>query len=346
MSVIKRTHHKKIALVTGCNSGLGYGILRRLLIQAREKDDPITIVMACRNKQRAEAARTKLIEEFFAGDRAQGEMALHILLVDLSRPASVLLACAEYRSRYSHLDYLLLNAGVLPCERMNIAEGCKNLVTRPSWVAKTGGDFFLQRVGEVTEDDLGLTFAANVFGHYIMVKELISSLRNAPSPRVLWFTSTTADPSFFDYDDYQCVNGKHPYESSKRLGELICLDMQDELRKQGIHSFIVSPGNCFTGLLDQGMFINFCWIAVLYIMRFLFVSGCNISAENGATSALHLTCEVENPDSLDNKKIFHSDITPLARQFVRLLDVDCGDPARIRGVRERMDVLYNKFSQR
>lgn len=239
---------------------------------ASQAGEERTIVMACRNKAKAEIARTQLLEEAAEKAKRDGRQEtladdiLQILIVDLSNTKSVFRACEEFKNRFTRLDCLLLNAGILPCSHMNIGAGVKNLLTRPSYVAKTGGDFFAQYRGETTPEGLGQVFAANVFGHYIMTKELEPALLRSPSPRILWFSSTTAAPDFFDASDFQCLQGSHPYESSKRLCELLASDMAEELRGRGIYSFVVSPGNCFTGLLDQGQFIAFCWVMTLYLV--------------------------------------------------------------------------------
>ena len=89
---------------------------------------------------------------------------------------------------------------------MNILAGLKNLLTRPAYVAKTGGDVIQQHVGIMTPEGLGDCFAGNVFGHWIMVRELQGLLEKA-NGRIVWSSSTTADPTFFDSKDYQCIQG-------------------------------------------------------------------------------------------------------------------------------------------
>lgn len=80
-------------------------------------------------------------------------------------------------------------------------------------------------------------------------------------------------------------------------------------------------------------------------MRFLFISGCNITPYNGATSAVHLATEVSNPASLDTTKLYHSEISPLGRRSVRLLDLQREDAQAIKAVRKEMDVLWKKFRE-
>jgi NAD(P)-dependent dehydrogenase (short-subunit alcohol dehydrogenase family) len=72
--------NKKVAIVTGANGGVGYGICQHLL---ESEGEALTLVMACRNPTRAHNARERLLEEFpFAH--------IDIELVDVGSVESVL----------------------------------------------------------------------------------------------------------------------------------------------------------------------------------------------------------------------------------------------------------------
>jgi hypothetical protein len=65
-----------------------------------------------------------------------------------------------------------------------------------------------QTLGKKNEEGLGLTFAANVFGHYNLLKKLVDCLEKSKlGARVIWCSSTTAAPEFFNIEDYQCLKG-------------------------------------------------------------------------------------------------------------------------------------------
>lgn len=53
--------NKKVAIVTGANGGVGYGICQHLL---ESECDNLILVMACRNPTRANNARERLLLEF------------------------------------------------------------------------------------------------------------------------------------------------------------------------------------------------------------------------------------------------------------------------------------------
>lgn len=201
-----------VIIVTGANTGIGFGIVQRILATHISRGTCPTIIMACRNQLKAQDAKYKLLEEFFPLDgkapfsRDIGEQKLVLLIVDLGSVESVLNACKKVKSTYNHIDLLILNAGIMPVEKIDLRRAIKNLLTRPSYVAKTGGDAIVQRKGLINSDGLGECFAANVFGHWTMVRELSKLIESSKDGKVIWFSSTTADPMFFDHKDFQGIN--------------------------------------------------------------------------------------------------------------------------------------------
>ncbi|EGF81966.1 hypothetical protein BATDEDRAFT_87320 [Batrachochytrium dendrobatidis JAM81] len=310
-----------VALVTGANGDIGFGICERLLDHYETIDSSITIILACRNKKKAQQAQQQLISKYFANS-VEG----------------------EERIQFDRIDFLILNAGIMPISHMSLSGAFKDLFTRPATLAKTGGDALIQRTGTVTSEGLGEVFSANVFGHYIIVRELEDIMIKSKSPRIVWMSSTTASPSAMSFEDYQCLKGKYPYESSKRMCEILSLEMNSDLAKKGIHSFIASPGNVSSGI-TQGAIAGFVLVGVLIILRCLGMSGINITGKNGATSTLHLIT-AENPNALDNTKVFHSEISVFGKRSVVLLNIDAGDLLARHQLVEKLEILRNECRQR
>ena len=90
----------RVALVTGANSGLGWHTARGLA-QAGA-----TVIMACRNPQKAETAMAELQQQL-------PEAQLEFLRLDLASLASVESAAEELRQRHRQLDLLINNAGIM-----------------------------------------------------------------------------------------------------------------------------------------------------------------------------------------------------------------------------------------
>jgi 17beta-estradiol 17-dehydrogenase/3beta-hydroxysteroid 3-dehydrogenase len=64
---------------------------------------------------------------------------------------------------------LFCNAGILSALGINWKKTFIMLFTQPVELLERS-DATIQNVGEVTEEGIGYVFAANVMGHYIMVK--------------------------------------------------------------------------------------------------------------------------------------------------------------------------------
>jgi NAD(P)-dependent dehydrogenase (short-subunit alcohol dehydrogenase family) len=90
---------EKTALVTGANSGLGFEAAAQLA-----DDGWGRVILACRSVEKAETARTQLVER-------TGKDPFAVLAVDTSEAASAKAAAEELHERGEQIDFLLLNAG-------------------------------------------------------------------------------------------------------------------------------------------------------------------------------------------------------------------------------------------
>jgi retinol dehydrogenase 12 len=90
---------RKLALITGANTGIGFEAARGI---AKAGYD---VVLACRDKGRGQEAIALLAKEF-------PEAKLDLLLVDLSDQKSIRSAAANFTADYASLDVLVNNAGI------------------------------------------------------------------------------------------------------------------------------------------------------------------------------------------------------------------------------------------
>lgn len=82
--------YQKVAIVTGANGGVGYGICQHLL---ETEGESLTLVMACRNPSRAANAKERLLLEFpFAN--------IDIELVDVGSVQSVMSFSGSITNKY------------------------------------------------------------------------------------------------------------------------------------------------------------------------------------------------------------------------------------------------------
>ncbi|KAF9957728.1 hypothetical protein BGZ72_001489 [Mortierella alpina] len=228
---------RRVAIVTGSNAGVGYAIVQRLV---RESPEPLTVVLACRNKTRAQEALTSL-ELYFqrlANDQQQQpqqhsssffhDPELRIELVDVGSVASVLAFNRRILEQYHRVDYLFCNAGILPSTGLLWGKLALDFVTKPKTLF-TRSDVLVQPKQHLTEDGLGNVLACNVFGHYLMIKgleDVLSRTEDDPG-RVIWTSSLTAEKGCFDIQDWQGLESVQPYESSKWVTDLVAIRLND-----------------------------------------------------------------------------------------------------------------------
>ena len=91
-------HHKRVALVTGANRGIGYAISRRL-----GKQD-VTVILGARDPQKGTEACSHL----------QGEgLDVHFELLDVIDEKSIKSAIERIQAHFGRLDILINNAGIM-----------------------------------------------------------------------------------------------------------------------------------------------------------------------------------------------------------------------------------------
>ena len=123
----------RVALITGANAGIGKDLARQLAVSGQYRK----IYLACRNRTKAEAAKSEL-------KTATGKAIFEVLIVDVSDLASVSTAQASLREP---LDDLVMNAG------------------------GAGGKTPLA----ITKDGVTEIFASNLLGHVALLEGLIKA---------------------------------------------------------------------------------------------------------------------------------------------------------------------------
>lgn len=100
----------KVAIVTGANSGTGYGITFHLA------KNNCKVIMASRNESKLKEAKRKLLEEVPNAD-------LEIEIVDLANLDSIKKFSERINSKYDKIDYLANNAGGGPSKYSTTVDG-------------------------------------------------------------------------------------------------------------------------------------------------------------------------------------------------------------------------------
>ncbi|PPQ97106.1 hypothetical protein CVT26_001011 [Gymnopilus dilepis] len=324
-----------IVVVTGANGGIGYGCCKRLLVQLCQLNPPdarpqafashissdekapagykgLTLIMACRNRKRAETARTKLLRWFdgqvetlrrlpnYDEDYVSNFLRnchVEIEELDLASVSSVLNFSAVVHQKYPYVSHLLCNAGVASFKKVNWLLAIKQLILDPMGLI-TAPNFYTQHVGEISADNLGWVWQSNVFGHFMLFRELEDLLAKSPfdCSRVVWCSSIEASPKYYDSDDWQLKKSEHSYESSKYQVDLLATTLNQAAgqstpatRKPTKH-FISEPGVCSTSISAKLIhpFLDYIKLILFYVGRFCGSPHHTIDPWKAAIASIHL----------------------------------------------------------
>jgi NAD(P)-dependent dehydrogenase (short-subunit alcohol dehydrogenase family) len=164
--------NKKIAIVTGGNSGMGKATVSSLAEQG------FTVIMLCRSRQRGEAALEELTK-----DKTRD---IRLMLCDLGRMQDIRDFTEEFKKQYNRLDVLVNNAGVVSLDRRETSDGLEEqfgvnhighflLTIRLLDLMKRGSRIVVvasgaHMVGKIHFDDYNLTNGFNAVKAYSQSK--------------------------------------------------------------------------------------------------------------------------------------------------------------------------------
>jgi NAD(P)-dependent dehydrogenase (short-subunit alcohol dehydrogenase family) len=208
-----------VAIVTGANTGIGFETAAALAAKNA------TVVMACRNRRKAEDAMERIRER-------TPDAKLELIELDLASLASVERFAADFRAGHDRLDLLINNAGVM--------------------VPPFGR----------TEDGFELQFGCNHLGHFALTGRLLDLLEAAPSARVVNVSSMAHRYGAIDFDNLNAEKSydKMPaYGQSKLANLLFTFELQRRLKAAGssVVATAAHPGWTGTDLQRHAAFIRF-----------------------------------------------------------------------------------------
>ena len=202
----------KLYVITGGNSGIGFEAAKHLGNAGAD------IVLACRSVAKAENAAKDL--------RALISGQVDVVQLDLSDLVSVRTAAAAMRAKYSQIDCLINNAGVMQTPKQQTADGFE------------------------------MQFGTNHLGHFLWTGLLID-LVDAAAGRVVTLSSIAHLSGEIRFDDLMGEKGYSPtaaYLQSKGANLMFALELDRRLQVAGkkATSIACHPGYSNTNLQSAG----------------------------------------------------------------------------------------------
>ena len=199
----------KVCLITGATGGIGKATAIALARLGA------TVVLACRNRERGEAARSEVIS-------LTGNPAVDLLLVDLASQASIHQFAADFNEAHDHLDVLINIAGVYKAQR------------------------------ETTPDGLERMFAVNHLGPFLLTNLLLDKLIASAPSRVLVVTApSTVELDFDDLQGGRRFRSLRAFGASKMGNLLFTYELANRLEGTGVTANAVHPGLVKSQLMQE-----------------------------------------------------------------------------------------------
>ena len=209
----------RVAIVTGANTGIGFETAAALAAKNAK------VIMACRNRQKAEDAIKRIRQR-------TADAQLEFIELDLASLASVERFAAAFRAGHKRLDLLINNAGVM-----------------------------IPPLGH-TEDGFELQFGCNHLGHFAVTGRLLDLLEATDGARVVNVSSMAHRYGTMDFDNLNAEKGydKMPaYGQSKLANLLFTFELQRRLESAGssVTATAAHPGWTGTDLQRHSGAIRF-----------------------------------------------------------------------------------------
>lgn len=195
-------------LVTGGYSGLGHETARALAAKGAH------VILSGRDATKLSAAADEIAT--MTGAKVD------TLVGDLASLASIRAAGVEARDRFTHLDVLINNAGVMAAP-----------------------------LGRTT-DGFETQFGTNHLGHFALTRELMPLLQRGERARIVNLSSRAHHMGGVDFDDPNYERRDYDkwraYGQSKTANVLFTVALEGRFGSRGIHAYAVHPGGIMTSL--------------------------------------------------------------------------------------------------
>ncbi len=246
----------KVGIITGADGGIGKNLTSALA------KDGFMVVMACKNKQKGEVICEQI-------KRETGISLIEVIQMDLSSFDSIHQFVKEVHSKYTQIDILLNNAGVL----------CKE--------------------PQKTKENVEYTIAVNYLGPYILTEQLLPIMSDGA--KIINTVSLMLQYGKISPDFLACNSSRFNrfayYSHSKLALYYATLEWAENWKHKGITVNCVDPGIVSTKIICMGNKIidKSCDLFFRPLIR---------TSLQGADTIIYLA--VENEDNTATGKLFKS----------------------------------------
>ncbi|KAJ0022477.1 hypothetical protein NQD34_009967 [Periophthalmus magnuspinnatus] len=195
--------HGKTVIITGSNTGIG----KRTAVDLAKRG--ARVIMACRSRERGEAAMLDVKTESGSSD-------VVFMPLDLASLKSVRSFAENFLKSESRLDILINNAGLL-CEGR-------------------------------TDDGFGMMFGVNHLGHFLLTNLLLPRLKESAPSRVVTVSSVAHNFGHIDFDCLNkhktlgLGSTMNKYSASKLCNVLFTHELNKRLQGTNVSCFSLHPG--------------------------------------------------------------------------------------------------------
>ena len=192
----------KVCLITGANSGIGYETSKALAKMGAR------VVMACRNEAKAKQAQQEIIIE-------SGNPDVDLLIADMSSLDSVRSLADTVKNKYSRLDVLINNAGIM------------------------------NSVKEMSVDGYEMQYAVHQLGPFLLTHLLLDLLKASAPSRVINLSSKLHSMAKIEFDNLQAekkFGAFKTYSMSKLAHLMFSYSLAQRLEGSGVTVNAVHPG--------------------------------------------------------------------------------------------------------
>ncbi len=210
---------KKTCLITGANSGIGYEMALALA------DHGAAVVLWCRDTQKAEAAREKIIRE-------SGNTNIDLILADMGELDAIRAGAAAFMQKHQKLHVLINNAGLMMSAKLKSSSGFEKM------------------------------WAVNFLGPCLLTRLLLEYLKKSAPARVINVSSAAHQMGRISFDrmDFEsAAGGFQAYANSKLALNMFTYELARRLEGTDVTVNAFHPGVAAThiGHGENGRFFKF-----------------------------------------------------------------------------------------